>query len=99
MSENVKLIFQTEQDTVHAMLNLDIGVNLASIGNKLYLLHCGQLVDTGEAGTTTTTTTTVDSEEEVIPKVTMAFPTNTITPIVISWVNASMPPENHASLR
>lgn len=75
MNDNVKSIFQTDQDTVHAMLNLDIGVNLASIGNKLYLLHCGQLVDPEEvAGTTTTTTTIVSPEEEVIPKVTMAFP-------------------------
>jgi hypothetical protein len=37
-------IFQTESsNTVHYLLNLGVGVNLASIDNKLYLIYCGDL--------------------------------------------------------
>lgn len=54
MSKNFKTIFQTDNEIVHALLNLDLGVNLASIGNKLYLIHSGTL----PTNTTTTTTPT-----------------------------------------
>ena len=59
---NLKSIFQTEGDAVHSILNIDLGVNLAAIGNKLYLVHCGDLpVNTP---TTTTTTTTLSIAEK-----------------------------------
>ena len=61
MTSALKSIFDTDSAPVHDILNLDIGVNLASIGNKVYLIHCGDLVTetTTTSAPTTTTTTTV----------------------------------------
>ena len=60
---NLNSIFQTESsNTVYSILNLNIGTNLVSIDNKLYLVHCGELetttTTTTDIPTTTTTTTT-----------------------------------------
>lgn len=63
MTSNIKSIFQTEGSGVHTVLNVDLGVNLAAIDNKLYLVHCGDLPDT--TPTTTTTTTTLSLAEEI----------------------------------
>ena len=43
---DLKLLFDTNSNNVHDLLNLDIGVNLAAIDNKLYLIHCGALTET-----------------------------------------------------
>jgi len=52
-------IYQTDADEVYSLLNLDVGVNLAAIDNKLYLVYCGDLPSkTVETTTTTTTSTT-----------------------------------------
>ena len=70
MSAPLIPIFQTDLSEVHALLNLDVGVNLAAIGNKLYLIYCGEITPDptttttttaiGDITTTTTTTTTID---------------------------------------
>ena len=79
--------FQTESgNTVNYLLNVDIGSNLASIDNKLYLIYCGDLptsvTSTTTSGTTTTTTTP--------PLVSMIYPQggeNLVvgTTITIQW--------------
>jgi len=48
-------IFDTNSTTVSALLNLDLGVNLAAIDSNLYLVNCGPI-------TTTTTITPTDPE-------------------------------------
>ena len=70
----MKQIFQTEsQNTVHSILNIDIGVNLASIDSKLYLIHCGSLQNslitttTTTMEPTTTTTTTLSTVNVTFP--------------------------------
>ena len=67
-------IFQTESDnTVHYLLNLDTGVNLAAIDNKLYLVYCGAISSTS---TTTTLVPTLTSTTTTLPSI-----INVITPI------------------
>ena len=67
MSTPLIPIFQTDLSEVHALLNLDVGTNLAAIGNKLYLIYCGEITPNPTTTTTitaigdiTTTTTTID---------------------------------------
>jgi len=65
ITDTITEIFQTDKNTVYAMLNLDLGVNLAAIDNRLYLIYCGAIPESTTtttstpipAGTTTTTTT------------------------------------------
>ena len=49
IENDLELLFDTNSSNVYDLLNLDIGVNLAAIDNKLYLLSCGALpeVDDG----------------------------------------------------
>jgi len=70
-------IFQSESgNTVHSILNIEVGVNLVAIDNTLYLVHCGKLpseIDKNEIVEeipTTTTTTTTDE----IPVIGITFP-------------------------
>ena len=68
MESRLKLIFQTDSAEVHSLLNLDVGVNLASIGNKLYLIYCGDIGVAEVSGTlieTTTTTTPISIDKPV----------------------------------
>ena len=70
MSNSLIPIFQTDLDEVHALLNLDIGTNLAAIGNKLYLINCGEITsdetnNVVEVKSTTTTTTTTGIEKPI----------------------------------
>jgi len=59
VDEQLYPIFQTESlNTVHYILNLDVGVNLASIDNKLYLIQCAEEVTTTTTTPIATTTTT-----------------------------------------
>jgi hypothetical protein len=64
-------IFQTESsNTIHYLLNLNVGVNLASVDNKLYLIYAGDLpslVSTTTTPTTTSTTTTPSIVSLVYP--------------------------------
>jgi hypothetical protein len=87
-------IFQTEElNTIHSLLNLDVGVNLASVDNKLYLIYCGEISDATTTSTTTTeiprvTTTTTTS------KVAIFYPVagdNLVvgTTITIQWLSTS----------
>ena len=39
----LKPIFETDTTGVQALLNLSLGVNLAAMDNKLYLVHCGDI--------------------------------------------------------
>jgi hypothetical protein len=69
-------IFQTESgNTVYDILNIEQGINLASIDDKLYLVYCGSL----ETAEVTTTTTTVSAEDE----------TNTTTTLPITVISPS----------
>jgi hypothetical protein len=74
---------------VHYLTNLDVGVNLAAIDNKLYLIHCGDLLSTIESTTTPTTTTTTTTQ---VPVVGMIYPIGgeiiiTGTTITIQWTS------------
>ena len=52
-------IFETDSlNTVNYLLNLDVGVNLASVDNKLYLVYSSDLTSTTSTTTFTTTTST-----------------------------------------
>ncbi len=84
-------IFQTEsQNTVNSILNLSVGVNLASVDNKLYLIYCGDLpTEVTEVlvplATTTTTTTPISVIGITFPQGGEAFQAgDTIT---IQWVS------------
>jgi len=70
------LAFQTEsENTVHAILNLSNGVNLAAIDNKLYLLYSGDL----PSSVTTTTTTAIsvtNATTTTIPTISVTSPVN-----------------------
>lgn len=43
LGNELKLLFDTNSTNVYDILNIDLGVNLAAIDNKLYLLYCGEL--------------------------------------------------------
>jgi hypothetical protein len=65
-------IFQTESlNTINYLLNLDVGVNLASIDNKLYLIYCGDLPSLTTTTTTLPTTTTTTTP----PIISLIYPT------------------------
>jgi len=72
MATSLVPIFQTDSDKVHALLNLAVGTNLAAIGNKLYLIYCGEITPDEEvvstiveSATTTTTTTEIEKSIEI----------------------------------
>jgi hypothetical protein len=51
-------IFETDSlNAVNYLLNLDVGVNLASVDNKLYLIYSSDLTSATSSTTTSTTTT------------------------------------------
>jgi hypothetical protein len=65
-NNNMFLLFETEaQNKVYSVLNIEPGVNLAAIDNKLYLVHAGDLpkeasiIDSSDVITTTTTSTAI----------------------------------------
>jgi len=62
LDDKIKTIFDTQGTAVHSLLNVSVGVNLAAIDNKLYLLHAG---DISSNDATTTTTATVQEPEEL----------------------------------
>jgi hypothetical protein len=74
-SEDFELLFETDIGPVYSLLNLSDQVNLAAIGNKLYIVHCGELDIEEEEETTTTTTleetTTTTTETGAV---TVTFP-------------------------
>ena len=75
MNSNLKSIFHTEGDAVYSVLNLSLGVNLAAIGNKLYLVHCGSLPETAaETQATTTSRATSSTTTEVPKNINIVFP-------------------------
>lgn len=57
-ADDFDMMFQTEGDRVHYLLNLETNITLASIGNKVYLLRC---YDETEETTTTSTVTSADT--------------------------------------
>ena len=67
-------MFQSDGNVVHDILNLDLGVNLAAIDNKLYLIHCGELQVT--TTTTTTEATTTTTTEATNSKIIVTSPTS-----------------------
>lgn len=46
VNNQLRVLFDTDAYPVYSILNIDSGVNLASIGNKLYLLYSGLLPET-----------------------------------------------------
>lgn len=38
-------LFDTDEDSVQSIINLDVGVNLAAIGSYLYLVYCGDILN------------------------------------------------------
>ena len=85
-------IFQTEGNTVNYLLNIDVGVNLASIGNKLYLVYCGDLPSNTTTTTTphaisSTTTTTTSLVGIIYPKGGEAILVGTT--ITIQWTSTT----------
>jgi hypothetical protein len=77
--DNLTEIFDTEStNTVHALLNIDLGTNLAAIDNKLYLIYSGILPNTT---TTTTTTTTVTESTTSTTSTTLTSIITVISPM------------------
>lgn len=74
MSAYLQPIFDTDVDKVHALLNLDVGTNLASIGNKLYLVYCGDITEDTEDTIEEVTTTTTTEGSTVEKSVTVTYP-------------------------
>jgi hypothetical protein len=64
-------IFETDSlNTVNYLLNLDVGVNLASVDNKLYLIYSSDLT----ASTSSTTTLTATTATTTPPVLSLLFP-------------------------
>jgi len=87
-------IFQTEEaNTIHYLLNIGVGVNLASVDNKLYLIYCGDL----PSSTTTTTTriaTVTETTTTSAPLLSIIYPKGgedlvVGTTITIQWDSSS----------
>jgi len=72
---SIRRIFQTDENKVHAMLNLDVGINLAAIGSKLYLLYARNIEEAEEIiGTTTTTTTAAPTNPLESKDISITYP-------------------------
>jgi len=73
----LKLLFDTNSNNVHDLLNLDVGVNLAAIDNKLYLIYCGALPE-AHSDVSVVDTSNVEPEATTDPNegksVVMTFP-------------------------
>ena len=73
-------VFKTQShEEVNYLLNLGIGVNLASIGSKVYLLYCSNAFPTGATSViqpsgSETTTTTTDGTEPAASVITVVSP-------------------------
>ena len=63
LNDELKLLFDTNSNNVYDILNIDVGVNLAAIDNKLYLIHCGDLGSL-ETEAVTVSTENLDSSSE-----------------------------------
>jgi hypothetical protein len=48
MDGELTVLFDTNSNNVYDILNLDVGVNLAAIDRKLYLLYCGDLPEASD---------------------------------------------------
>jgi hypothetical protein len=62
LDDSFNMIFNTDGESVGNLLNINVGVNIASSQNKLYLIHSGSLV---KSETASETTSTVTSKETV----------------------------------
>jgi hypothetical protein len=79
MDKDTKILFDTQGEIVHCLINIDTGVNLAAIDNKLYLLHSGEIVPT----TATTTASNQNTQQ------TENSTTNTTTVSIVTASNAA----------
>jgi len=68
LDDNIKIMFNTEGTSIDNMLNIDIGVNLVSSKNKIYLVHSGQ-INSDESDIETLPTPTEDESDIEIENV------------------------------
>jgi len=60
-SSNARLLFDTDGGGVHCILNVNLGANLVSMGNKLYLVYSGPISNVSNAVSVTTAQNVISS--------------------------------------
>lgn len=75
LDENIDMIFDTEGNSIDHILNIDVGANLLSSANKVYLVYSGT-VSSGQGSTTTpeVTTTTTTANPNMDKTVVITYP-------------------------
>ena len=94
INDNVSLLYDTDLNAVHDIYNIELGLSLASIGNKLYVIYLKSINTDEESPTTETQNETVDNSSFKIisPKIGDQFENG--QDIEIQWESS----ENYNSL-